>query len=110
LILLIGVVVNNGIVLISFIGILRHRGYDIRRAIVDGGKSRLRPIMGTTLTTILGMTPLALSRGEGSEIWVPFAIVSIGGLALSTLVTLILMPTLYSMFEGYKPAGVKGQV
>ena len=108
LILLIGVVVNNGIVLISFIGILRHRGYDIRRAIVDGGKSRLRPIMGTTLTTILGMTPLALSRGEGSEIWVPFAIVSIGGLSLSTLVTLILMPTLYSMFEGYKPAGVKG--
>jgi CzcA family heavy metal efflux pump len=108
LILLIGVVVNNGIVLISFIGILRHRGYDIRRAIVDGGRSRLRPILGTTITTILGMTPLALSRGEGSEIWVPFAIVSIGGLSLSTLVTLILMPTLYSMFEGYKPVGVKG--
>ena len=108
LILLVGVVVNNGIVLISFIGILRHRGYDIRRAIVEGGKSRLRPILGTTITTILGMVPLLLSRGEGSETWGPFALTSIGGLSLSTIVTLILMPTLYSWFEGYKPAGAKG--
>jgi HAE1 family hydrophobic/amphiphilic exporter-1 len=108
LILLVGIVVNNGIVLISFIGILRHRGYELRRAITEGGRSRLRPIMSTTLTTILGMMPLVLSRGEGSEIWVPFAIVSIGGLSLSTLVTLVLMPTLYSWFEGYKPTGAKG--
>jgi CzcA family heavy metal efflux pump len=108
LILLVGVVVNNGIVLISFIGILRHRGYDIRSAIVDGGRSRLRPILSTTITTILGMVPLLLSKGEGSESWMPFALTSIGGLSLSTIVTLILMPTLYSWFEGYKPAGVKG--
>jgi len=64
--------------------------------------------MSTTLTTILGMMPLVLSRGEGSEIWVPFAVTSIGGLSLSTLVTLVLMPTLYSWFEGYKPTGAKG--
>jgi HAE1 family hydrophobic/amphiphilic exporter-1 len=108
LILLVGLVVNNGIVLISFIGILRHRGYDLRRAITEGGKSRLRPILSTTITTVLGLTPLLLSRGEGSEIWVPFAVTSIGGLSLSTVVTLVLMPTLYSWFEGYKLTGAKG--
>jgi len=102
LILLIGLVVNNGIVLISFIGILRHRGYDTYRAIIEGGRSRLRPILSTTLTTLLGLSPLLFSRGAGSEIWVPFAVTSIGGLALSTLITLVLMPTLYSVFEGAK--------
>jgi HAE1 family hydrophobic/amphiphilic exporter-1 len=102
LVLLIGLVVNNGIVLISFIGILRKRGYDTYRAIIDGGRSRLRPILSTTITTLLGLTPLMLTRGSGSEIWVPFAVTSFGGLTLSTLITLILMPTLYSIFEGIK--------
>ena len=100
LILLIGLVVNNGIVLISYIGILRHRGYDTYRAIIEGGRSRLRPILSTTLTTLLGLSPLLFTRGAGSEIWVPFAVTSIGGLTLSTLITLVLMPTLYSVFEG----------
>ncbi len=103
LILLVGIVVNNGIVLISYIGILRKRGLDIYTAIIDGGKRRLRPVLSTTITTMLGMLPLALSRGSGSEIWVPFAVTSISGLIFGTVVTLILMPTLYSIFEGLKP-------
>jgi HAE1 family hydrophobic/amphiphilic exporter-1 len=102
LILLVGLVVNNGIVLISFIGILRHRGYDTYQAIVEGGRSRLRPILSTTLTTLLGLSPLLFTRGAGSEVWVPFAVTSISGLSLSTLITLIMMPTLYSIFEGVK--------
>ncbi len=106
LILLIGLVVNNGIVLISYIGILRQRGYGTVAAIMEGGCSRLRPILSTTLTTLLGVAPLTLSRGAGSEIWGPFAIASIGGMMLSTLVTLVLMPTLYSLFEGVKRSEV----
>ena len=108
LILLVGLVVNNGIVLISFIGILRQRGYDTYRAIIEGGRSRLRPILSTTLTTLLGVTPLMFSRGPGSEIWVPFAVTSIGGMTLSTLITLVLMPTLYSVFEGVNVPKGKG--
>jgi HAE1 family hydrophobic/amphiphilic exporter-1 len=107
LILLVGLAVNNGIVLISYIGILRRRGCDVYSAIIEGGRSRLRPILSTTLTTILGLAPLLFLHGEGSEIWGPFAITSIGGMTLSTLVTLILMPTLYSLFEGFKPGAAR---
>ncbi len=103
LILLVGIVVNNGIVLISYIGILRKRGHDIYSAIIEGGRSRLRPVLSTTITTMLGLLPLGLSRGTGSEVWVPFAITSISGLIVGTVITLILMPTLYSVFEGLKP-------
>ena len=110
LILLVGLVVNNGIVLISFIGILRHRGYDTYKAIVEGGRSRLRPILSTTLTTLLGLSPLLFIRGAGSEVWVPFALTSISGLSLSTLITLIMMPTLYSVFEGVQIPGSKGEL
>ncbi len=107
LILLIGLVVNNGIVLISYIGILRHRGYDTQAAIMEGGRSRLRPIVSTTLTTLLGVAPLTISHGAGSEIWGPFAVASIGGMTLSTLITLVLMPTLYSLFEGIETSDLK---
>jgi HAE1 family hydrophobic/amphiphilic exporter-1 len=100
MIMLVGIVVNDGIVLISYIGILRRRGFDVYSAIVEGGRSRLRPVICTSCTTMLAMTPLALSRGEGSEIWVPFAITVIGGLFVGTIITLVLMPTLYSVFEG----------
>ncbi|MHC4644651.1 MAG: efflux RND transporter permease subunit [Planctomycetota bacterium] len=100
LIMLVGIVVNDGIVLISYIGILRRRGLDVYSAIMEGGRSRLRPVVCTTATTALAMMPLALSRGEGSEIWVPFAVTVIGGLLVGTLITLVLMPTLYSVFEG----------
>ena len=102
LIMLVGIVVNDGIVLISYIGILRRRGLDAYSAIIEGGRSRLRPVVCTSATTILAMTPLALSRGQGSEIWVPFGITVIGGLAVGTIITLVLMPTLYSVFEGIK--------
>jgi len=100
LIMLVGIVVNDGIVLISYIGILRRRGHDVYSAIVEGGRSRLRPVICTTVTTMLAMVPLAMSRGEGSEIWLPFAVTIIGGLLVGTIITLVLMPTLYSVFEG----------
>lgn len=109
LILLVGIVVNNGIVLISYTGILRKRGYDIYSAIIESGKNRLRPVLSTTITTLLGLLPLAISRGTGSEVWVPFAVTSISGLTVGTVVTLILMPTLYSIFEGLKPKQIPQQ-
>ena len=97
--ILIGIVVNNGIVLVSYINILIQRKYPLQKAIVEAGKSRLRPVLSTTLTTMLGMMPMVLSRGEGSEVWVPLALSVIGGLAVSSLMTLILMPVLYSLFS-----------
>ena len=108
LIMMVGIVVNDGIVLISFIGILRRRGLSVYSAIVEGGRSRMRPVICTTATTILAMVPLALSRGEGSEIWVPFAITVIGGLFVGTVITLVLMPVLYSVFEGMKKTSLPG--
>ncbi len=108
LIMLVGIVVNDGIVLISYLNILRRRGLDVYSAIIEGGRSRLRPVVCTSCTTILALTPLALSRGEGSEIWVPFAVTIIGGLFVGTVITLVLMPTLYSVFEGFKVSAVRG--
>jgi len=108
MIMLVGIVVNDGIVLISFIGILRKRGLDVYSAIIQAGRSRLRPVVCTSCTTILAMTPLALSKGQGSEIWVPFAVTVIGGLFVGTVITLILMPTLYSVFEGLNNVSAEG--
>ncbi len=108
LIMLVGIVVNDGIVLISYLNILRRRGLDVYSAIIEGGRSRLRPVVCTSCTTILALAPLALSRGEGSEIWVPFAVTIIGGLFVGTVITLVLMPTLYSVFEGLKTSEVRG--
>jgi len=79
-VLLIGIVVKNGIVLIDFTNLMRDRGYKLNEAIVMAGKSRLRPVLMTAATTILGMLPLALSKGEGSELWRPMGITVIGGL------------------------------
>lgn len=98
-IMLVGIVVNNGIVLISYINILRARGLSVKEAVTQGGQSRLRPVLMTAATTILAMLPLALSTGEGSESWRPFGIAIIGGLLISTLITLVFVPTLYSVFE-----------
>ena len=97
-VMLIGIVVKNGIVLVDYINLNRERGLSIVTAIVAGGKSRLRPVLMTTATTILGMVPMALGIGEGSELWQPMGIVIVGGLLLSTLVTLVLIPTLYGSF------------
>ena len=97
-IMLIGIVVKNGIVLIDYITLNRERGMSIRTSVVDGGRSRLRPIIMTALTTILGMVPMAVSQGEGAEMWRPMGIAVIGGLTFSTLLTLLFVPTLYCIF------------
>jgi HAE1 family hydrophobic/amphiphilic exporter-1 len=94
-----GIVVNNAIVLISYIGILRARGYSMLEAVTMGGKDRLRPVLMTTITTLVGLLPLALSRGEGSETWQPLGITMIGGLSVSTLITMLFVPTLYAVVE-----------
>ncbi len=97
-IMLIGIVVKNGIVLIDYITLNRERGMSIRRAVIDGGKSRLRPVVMTTLTTILGMVPMAVGTGQGAEMWRPMGTAVIGGLTFSTILTLLFVPTLYCVF------------
>ena len=105
-IMLIGIVVKNGIVLIDYITLNRERGMSIRSAVVFGGKSRLRPVVMTSLTTILGMVPMAIGGGQGSEMWRPLGIAVIGGLTFSTLLTLLFVPALYCIFAY---VGVKRQ-
>ena len=105
-IMLIGIVVKNGIVLIDYISLNRERGMSIRRAVIDGGRSRLRPVVMTTLTTILGMVPMAVGTGEGAELWRPMGVAVIGGLTVSTILTLLFVPALYCVFAGN---GVKRQ-
>jgi hydrophobic/amphiphilic exporter-1 (mainly G- bacteria), HAE1 family len=104
LIILAGIVVNNAIVLIDYINTLQDRGLDRIDAIVEAGKARLRPILMTTLTTVLGLMPMALGLGEGSEIRTPMAITVIAGLAVSMALTLIVIPTLYAQFSGKRQA------
>jgi len=99
MVMLMGIVVNNAIVLISYINILRARGLEIKNAITQSGKERLRPVLMTTITTLAGLLPLALSRGEGSETWNPLGITMIGGLTVSTFITMLFVPTLYAVFE-----------
>ncbi len=99
IVMLIGIVVNNAIVLISYIAILRARGYSMLDAVTLGGKDRLRPVLMTTLTTLVGLMPLALSSGEGSETWKPLGVTMLGGLSVSTIVTMIFVPTLYAVVE-----------
>jgi HAE1 family hydrophobic/amphiphilic exporter-1 len=95
-VLLVGIAVKNGIVLIDYINLMRDRGLELNEAIAVSGKSRLRPVLMTAMTTILGMLPLATSTGEGSEIWSPMGITVIGGLIFSTFLTLIIVPVMYS--------------
>ncbi len=97
-IMLIGIVVKNGIVLIDYINLNRERGMSIHRAVINGGHSRLRPVLMTSLTTILGMVPMAVGTGVGSEMWRPMGTAVIGGLAMSTLMTLLFVPTMYTIF------------
>lgn len=98
LIILAGIVVNNAIVLIDYINTLQSRGLSKTEAIVDAGRARLRPILMTTLTTVLGLTPMALGLGEGAEIRTPMAVTVIAGLGVSMLLTLIVIPILYFQF------------
>lgn len=97
-VMLIGIVVKNAIVLVDYINLMRERDYALGEAIILSGKSRLRPVLMTSLTTILAMLPLAMSTGSGAEIWSPMGIAVIGGLIFSTMVTLILVPVVYQMF------------
>jgi len=96
IIMLAGIVVNNSIVLVDYINQLRGRGYAVRDAVMEGGKTRLRPILMTALTTILALTPLALGLGSGGEAWSPMARSVIGGLIASTLLTLLVIPVIYT--------------
>jgi CzcA family heavy metal efflux pump len=98
-IMMAGIVVSNGILLIDYTNRLRARGMGIEEAVVLGGRTRLRPILMTTLCTILGLIPMAVGLGEGSESNAPMAIAVIGGLSVSTLLTLVFIPTLYTIFE-----------
>ncbi|SHJ99453.1 hydrophobic/amphiphilic exporter-1, HAE1 family [Geosporobacter subterraneus DSM 17957] len=101
-IMLAGIVVNNAIVLVDYINTRRREGEERNEAIVNAGPIRLRPILMTTLTTVLGLLPLALGIGEGAEAQAPMATVVIGGLTLSTLLTLVFVPVMYTLFDDFK--------
>jgi HAE1 family hydrophobic/amphiphilic exporter-1 len=102
--MLAGIVVSNAILLVDYTNVLRRRdGLPLREAVEQAGRTRLRPILMTTLATILGLVPMSLGIGEGAELQAPLARVVIGGLAASTLVTLVLVPSVYTLFEeGFK--------
>ena len=98
ILMLIGIVVNNGIVLVDYTILCRERGMSIIDAVVTAGKSRLRPILMTTTTTVLGMIPMAVGNGVGAEMWNSLGMSVAWGLTFSTFITLILIPTLFASF------------
>ncbi|MBO5854627.1 MAG: efflux RND transporter permease subunit, partial [Bacteroidales bacterium] len=98
ILILVGIVVKNGIVLIDYAILCHDRGMDINTAVITASRQRLRPILMTTLTTVLGMVPMALGTGEGAEMWNGLGITVAWGLSVSTLITLVLIPTLYAAF------------
>jgi len=106
-IMLAGIVVNNAIVLIDYVNQLRERGMSKFDALVKGGITRLRPILITSITTILGMLPMALATGEGSEMMKPMAIAVIGGLLVATILTLVVIPVIYSLVDKFSFHGKK---
>ncbi|MCC8188919.1 MAG: efflux RND transporter permease subunit [Bacteroides sp.] len=100
ILILMGIVVKNGIVLVDYILLCRERGMGVINSVVTSGKSRLRPVLMTTLTTVLGMIPMAVGTGEGSEMWQSMGVTVAWGLAFSSLITLLLVPVLYCVFAG----------
>ena len=102
ILILMGIVVKNGIVLIDYTILMRERGFSVTEASVIAAKSRLRPILMTTLTTVLGMIPMAVGQGEGSEMWRSLGMVVAWGLSISTLVTLVIIPTIYASFASWQ--------
>jgi HAE1 family hydrophobic/amphiphilic exporter-1 len=104
MIMLAGIVVKNGIVLIDLVNRLREEGMDRTRALLEGGRSRLRPILMTTLTAVLGLLPMAISGGEGAEVRAPMAITVIGGLIVSTVLTLVVIPVIYTLLDRHEYA------
>ena len=99
-VMLVGIVTKNGIVLIDFINLMRERGIRLYDAIAQACRSRLRPVLMTTLTTVFGMIPLAVGTGEGSEMWRSMGTTVAWGLSVSTLITLIIVPVVYCIFAG----------
>jgi len=106
IIMMVGIVVSNGVLLVEYINELRRQGQELTDAIVNAGRTRLRPILMTALTTLVGLFPMALGIDVGSEANAPLARAVIGGLAVSTVLTLILIPTLYAMLEARFPRRV----
>ena len=100
--MLAGIIVNNGIVLVDYMNQLRRKGMDKKDAIIKAGKTRLRPVLMTALTTILAMSTMAMGLGKGSEMMQPMAIVEVGGLVYGTLLTLFVVPCLYDAFNRNK--------
>lgn len=100
-IMLIGIVVKNGIVLVDYTNLCRERGLSVSKSVTTAGHSRLRPVLMTTLTTVLGMVPLAIGTGEGSEMWKGMGMTVAWGLSISTLVTLVIIPTMYASFASF---------
>ncbi|MBN2535377.1 MAG: efflux RND transporter permease subunit [Spirochaetales bacterium] len=101
LVVLVGIVVNNGIVLVDYTNLLRKRGFHIREACIEAGGNRLRPILMTTLTTILGLIPMSFFQGEGAELVQPIGKTIVGGLTASTILTLFLIPVIYAIFNRF---------
>jgi HAE1 family hydrophobic/amphiphilic exporter-1 len=118
-VILVGIVVNDAIVKVDFINQARARGASLRDAILEAGSVRLRPIVMTTVTTVLGLSPMALGLGRGADLRAPLAIAVIGGLSVATILTLIVVPVVYSLVESGRmrlvgetdeiPAGVAPQ-
>jgi HAE1 family hydrophobic/amphiphilic exporter-1 len=108
-IVLLGIVVNNGIVLVDYINQMRQEGMEKMDAIREAGAARIRPVLMTALTTVLGLIPLACGIGDGAEMVQPVAIVCIGGLLYATLMTLVVIPVVYDLFTGKKIHHVKDE-
>lgn len=104
IVMLMGIVVNNAIVLLDYTHLLQRKGQPLLQAVIQAGHDRLRPVLMTTMTTFFGMLPMAVSDEVGAEAWNPLGITMLGGLAVSTLVSLVLVPTIYYLLEGRKRA------
>ena len=102
ILILMGIVVKNGIVLIDYTILMQERGHSVEEASTIAAQSRLRPILMTTLTTVLGMIPMAVGQGEGSEMWRSLGMVVAWGLSVSTLVTLVIIPTVYASMSSWQ--------
>jgi hydrophobic/amphiphilic exporter-1 (mainly G- bacteria), HAE1 family len=108
LVMLVGIVVNNGIILVDYINLLRKRGVPLLEACIEGGTNRLRPVLMTAISAILGVVPMALFPSENASIMQPIGLAVMGGLASSTFITLLIIPVLYSLFNPAPKAHSQG--